>query len=317
MPGPAKKFGAILEPNRNSCILLAQSNKAMRCNLRRGVFVRLLLGISLLMAVLAGSFRVSAATQLVRMVNFAFQPSRLTNNVGDTVVWTNTTTTGHNVVSTDSAWDPSPLFTRPDTFSVTFTQPGTYNYFCSPHRSFGMTGAIVVQAAANQAPVVALTNPPPGLTLVAPATIVLGASASDPDGTIAGVEFFSGETSLGTSTTSPYSFTVNNLVGGAYSFTAKATDNLGLSTTSETVSVTVLEQSAPFRFSPTLSITNGTLALHLTVTPGMNYSIESAADFAGWQPVTNFLATQPEMEIGVPLVDPGKQFFRAKLLPNP
>ena len=122
------------------------------------------------------------ATHLVRMKNFAFDPESLTINVGDTVLWTNTTTTGHNVVSDTSAWPAPALFTRPGTFPFNFTEAGTYGYFCSPHKSFGMTGTIVVQGAANQQPIVALTNPPPGLTLAAPATIVLGASASDPMG---------------------------------------------------------------------------------------------------------------------------------------
>jgi hypothetical protein len=137
------------------------------------------------------------------MVNFNFQPQRLTINVGDTVVWTNTTTTGHDVVSTTGAWDPSGLFTRPGTFSVTFDQAGTNNYFCTPHRSFGMTGVITVEGAANQPPAVGLTSPQAGQTLPAPATVMLEASANDPDGSIASVEFFAGETSLGIVTASP------------------------------------------------------------------------------------------------------------------
>ena len=64
-----------------------------------------------------------------RMVNFSFQPQSLTINVGDTVLWTNTTTTGHNVVSDTSAWTASPLFTRPGTFPVTFTEKGELRIF--------------------------------------------------------------------------------------------------------------------------------------------------------------------------------------------
>jgi plastocyanin len=360
----------------------------------------------------AGSSAAQGATQVVRMVNFNFQPKELTINSGDTVVWTNTTTTAHDVTSTTGAWETSGLFTRPETFSVTFTEAGTYNYFCTPHRSFGMTGVITVQAAANQPPVVALTSPAPGTTMPAPATIVLEASANDPDGTIASVEFFAGDTSLGSvaatpysltvsnlaaatynfiakatdnlglSTTSaavsvtvsdaanqppvvsltspapgttmpapativleasandpdgtiasveffagdtslgsvaatPYSLTASNLAAGTYNFTAKATDNLGLSTTSAAVSVTVTAASSSIVFDPTLTISNGFITLRLTVTPGMSYAIESAADLAGWQSITNFVANQAKMDISVPLVDPGKQFFRAKLLPTP
>ncbi len=30
-------------------------------------------------------------------------------------------------------------------FEVTFTQPGTYPYYCNPHRSLGMMGTVIVE----------------------------------------------------------------------------------------------------------------------------------------------------------------------------
>src|SRR5512140_154840 len=107
----------------------------------------------------AGAPSASAATRVVQLVNFAFQPSVLTINAGDTVLWTNTTITSHNVVSSNSTWAASPFFTSPGTFSVTLANPGTYGYYCQPHQAFGMTGVITVQSAANQPPSVSLTNP--------------------------------------------------------------------------------------------------------------------------------------------------------------
>ena len=286
--------------------------------LRRTGNLRCCMTISITLCWMAFTLSVSGATNIVRMVNFAFQPQSLTIQVGDTVLWTNTTTTGHNVVSDSSpaAWPASALFTRPGTFPVTFTQPGTYGYFCSPHRSFGMTGTIVVQAAANQAPVVSLTNPAPGLTLAAPANVTLGASASDPDGTVASVEFFSGQTSLGSSSASPYSFTATDLPAGSYSFTATATDNLGLSTTSDAVALSVVTPG-PISFDSNLAIVNGTFALRLTVTPGLKYAIDAAGDLSGWQTLTNFVATSSVMQFAFPVNGIERRFFRAKLLPNP
>ena len=91
----------------------------------------------------------------------------------------------------------------------------------------------------NASPAVSITSPINNATFTAPATINIGATASDSDGTVATVEFFQGATKLGEDTTAPYSFTWSNVAAGNYSLTAKATDNAGATTTSSVVSITV------------------------------------------------------------------------------
>ncbi|HEX3488668.1 MAG TPA: cellulase family glycosylhydrolase, partial [Streptosporangiaceae bacterium] len=90
---------------------------------------------------------------------------------------------------------------------------------------------------------VALTSPASGATYTAPATIPLAATASESGGTIAKVEFFSatnsGTTLLGTSTTSPYTFSWTGVAAGTYSLTAEAFDATGATATSTAISVTV------------------------------------------------------------------------------
>src|SRR5436305_15345183 len=78
--------------------------------------------------------------------------------------------------------------------------------------------------AANVAPTVTLTSPADGATFTEPATVALSASASDSDGTVARVDFFSGATLIGSTTTAPYSASWNNVAAGTYSLTAVATD---------------------------------------------------------------------------------------------
>jgi plastocyanin len=77
-----------------------------------------------------------------------FQPANVTIPVGTTVTW-NWVNGFHNVTPTGN-----PSFTGsgnpvgpPETFSQTFTTPGTYLYFCIVHGtpSSGMRGTIVVQ----------------------------------------------------------------------------------------------------------------------------------------------------------------------------
>ncbi|GEM_PF-848761 len=121
------------------------------------------------------------------------------------------------------------------------------------HRTSGSFGWLMGQSGSappNQPPIVALTSPSNGATFTAPASITLAASASDTDGTVTQVEFFQGATLLGTDTTAPYAFSVTGLAAGAWSFTARATDDGGAATTSSAIGVTV---NAAANVPPTVS----------------------------------------------------------------
>ncbi|MFZ6658118.1 RHS repeat-associated core domain-containing protein, partial [Undibacterium sp. TJN19] len=96
---------------------------------------------------------------------------------------------------------------------------------------------VTVNVVNNNAPTVSLTANPVNAT--APATIILNATVADSDGSIAKVEFYNGGSLLSTVTTAPYRFNWNDVAGGTYSLTAKATDNLGASRISTPVTVTV------------------------------------------------------------------------------
>jgi chitinase len=91
----------------------------------------------------------------------------------------------------------------------------------------------------NQAPVVSITSPANNATFSAPATVSITANASDADGSVTKVEFFNGNTSLGSVTAAPYSYTWSNVAAGTYTITAKATDNGGAVTTSAAVTIVV------------------------------------------------------------------------------
>ena len=89
-------------------------------------------------------------------------------------------------------------------------------------------------------PAAAITSPENCATFTAPASVTLTASATDNSGTIAKVEFYSGATKLGETTTAPHSFTWNGVGMGTYALTAKAINNAGASYTSYPVKITVL-----------------------------------------------------------------------------
>ena len=62
--------------------------------------------------------------------------------IGTTVTWTNRDDIPHTVVSTDKVFKSKVLDTD-EKFSYTFTQAGSFPYFCSIHPK--MTGKVVVK----------------------------------------------------------------------------------------------------------------------------------------------------------------------------
>jgi len=76
----------------------------------------------------------AASTKSVDAMGYQFTPASLSIAVGDTVTWTNHDTAPHNIVVTDGPEKfTSPTLQTGQTFSHTFTQAGTYSYYCSIH----------------------------------------------------------------------------------------------------------------------------------------------------------------------------------------
>lgn len=127
----------------------------------------------------------------------------------------------------------------------------------------------------NTAPTVSLTSPSNGTSVNQPASITIAANATDADGSISKVEFYNGTTLLNTDNTAPYSFAWTGVVAGNYSITAKAFDNLGLTSTTTAVSVTVVN------VAPTVSLTSPTNNQVFATTPATVAIAANAADTDG------------------------------------
>jgi plastocyanin len=78
----------------------------------------------------------------VDIKNFAFNPTTLTVKVGTRVTWTNNDTVAHFVISDSGMTLSSGTMAPGQTYSVTFTTPGTTTYHCNIHPS--MIGTVVV-----------------------------------------------------------------------------------------------------------------------------------------------------------------------------
>jgi plastocyanin len=84
----------------------------------------------------------AADKQEVTIKDFAFHPKTLEISAGSTVTWTNADGDTHTVTSSNGAFT-SPALDSGETFSQTFTAPGTYNYFCALHPH--MTAQVIVK----------------------------------------------------------------------------------------------------------------------------------------------------------------------------
>jgi plastocyanin len=102
-----------------------------------------------------------AATFAVSITKSGFSPSGLTIAVGDTVVWTNSDTTGHQIES-KSAGFTSPLLAPGQTFSFTYTAAGRYAYQDKVVKK--LRGTVTVQGA---------TGPPISITGTASRGVVV------------------------------------------------------------------------------------------------------------------------------------------------
>ena len=194
-----------------------------------------------------------AATFPVRMSTnpLGFAPANLTINVGDTVTWSDVLGIHDTVSGTggvpDETWN-SGLMVPGQSFSFTFTRPGNYPYYCTPHWTLGMVGTIRVMAP-NSPPTVSFISPGDRADFPAPADITVEASASDSDGRVTQVELSMNGTSLGVFTGAPYRTTVRNLGPGNYTFSAVAMDDAG-ATGSASVSLTVSGQQPTITVPP-------------------------------------------------------------------
>ncbi|GAA4276161.1 hypothetical protein GCM10022259_08850 [Aquimarina mytili] len=97
----------------------------------------------------------------------------------------------------------------------------------------------------NQPPSVAITQPTNGQTFVAGSTITINANASDTDGNVLKVEFFSNGIKLGEDTTSPYRYEWSNVSTGNYMLTAKAVDDDNATGDATTVNISVGDVNPP------------------------------------------------------------------------
>ena len=152
---------------------------------------------------------------------------------------------GSTLIGTDTVtpfsinWTNVPSGTFALTAKATATKTGQPNQTAT---------SVPVNIVVNALPVVSLTSPSEGASLISPANITLNATVSDSDGTIASVKLFSSlsDVPMVTRTAPPYNFVLSDVQSVydqygtlGYFFYAVATDNRGAVSSSNYVRVTV------------------------------------------------------------------------------
>jgi Zn-dependent metalloprotease len=177
----------------------------------------------------------------------------------------------------------------------------------------GVTYRRGVYVSTNALPAVALTSPANGAVFTPSASITLTATASDADGTVSKVEFFEGSDIIGESLSSPFRFIWSGAPSGAHRLIARAIDNLGGSTDSDAVAITVGQAGGSVKLFATLN-PNHTLNVTVKGSPG-GYTLQQSTDLIRWTDLVPFtidatgtVAVNPS---GVPAKNQGL-FYRVR-----
>lgn len=201
--------------------------------------------------------------------------------------WNATYTITSTVSATDAGWN-GPIATNATNTSVgvqgTWSRATAGSAPPSPFpqpTDFALNGVRCTggTTSANLPPTISLTNPTGGQAFNQGTTINIGANASDPDGTVAKVEFLDGSTVIGTDTTSPFSFAWTNAATGTHSVSARATDNSGATTTTTPITITIVT-SNPGTTAPALHVSGN----HIVTANGATFRLlgvnRSSGEFA-------------------------------------
>src|SRR5258706_575701 len=160
--------------------------------------------------------------------------------------------------------------TSPYSFNWTNVAAGTYVLTAKATDSnAAVTTSAAVNITVDTPPTVSITAPANNAVFLPATNVTVTASAADADGTVASVDFLDGATLVGSVVApGPFTTTLSNLAAGTHTLTARATDNLGRSTTSAAVAIRV-------DAAPMVSITSP--ANNAVFTPPANITVTATA----------------------------------------
>ncbi|SFK69603.1 Ig-like domain-containing protein [Methylocapsa palsarum] len=150
----------------------------------------------------------------------------------------------------------------------------------------------------NQNPSITLISPLNNATATSPGSFLLQATASDPDGTVNRVEFYSNGFLVATVASPPYIYTLSSLAEGTYSLSARAFDNLNAysilatalvtvsnpssTSTSPPVYETVWNTTTPSKSTSSFNVQAGDLLVATAMTEDSSVSVSISGGALNW-----------------------------------
>jgi plastocyanin len=248
------------------------------------------IGVAVTVASASAATRMVAATGSLR-----FDPSDLTINVGDTVVFSGGANF-HTVTGRTNDPNPDPFcgMHRFTTCSRTFNTLGTFHYYCIPHEIAGMTGVIRVVSG--------VTSP---LTVV-----TRGRGTVTPD--LDGLELLVGNSYTITAVPAP-GFAFVNWTGGVTSSTARLTFTMSSNLVLEANFVDVLRPTVAITSPPANArFTNGTLTLSGSARDNSDVTVEYRVETATFTNDYQMVSGTTNWSVGLSALTPGAYRFRAR-----
>jgi len=148
---------------------------------------------------------------------------------------------GYHLYYGNSSGNYTTMIDVPNTTTATVLNLPTHQTYFSVVTAYDSTGIEsfpsneVSFVVPNLPPVVNITNPVNGTAFNGPRSLSISANATDPDGTVAKVEFYEGTTLLGSVWAAPFSITWDAVPVGSHQVFAVAYDNDGAATQSAPV----------------------------------------------------------------------------------
>ena len=213
------------------------------------------------------------------------------------------------LIATDTTAPYTATWTATGTGSVTLTARATDNDGATTN-----SAGVTVNLVSNLPPSVTLTSPANNAIFTAPTSIVLAATASDADGSVAKVEFFAGMQLLATVTAAPYTTTWSNVLPGNYTVIATATDDNGATTSAQAmIAVGGVSVAITSLMSGQAFIAPASFALSATAATSAG-TIVSVQLFDGAQSLGTFTNNVTPLAVTLPLtaVAAGMHTYTAK-----
>jgi len=261
----------------------------------------------------------SAATTnvLVGMGGDIFTPATVSINVNDSIIWnwqgfSHSTTSGTNN-HPSGLWD-SGVFSTPHFFTNTFTNAGTFSYYCSIHYFLNMTGQVLV-ASSTLPPTLAITNPLNGAVFAAPANVTIQAGVTNGSSAVTNVQFLANNTLLASESSGPFSTVANDLAAGDYTLSAIARDNNGLAATNS-VGISVITPMSVVLTNDSIPSANN-FQFSYSADVGLNYVVQRSEDLLTWNALATNKATSNPVLFDDSNATNSLDFYRVGRLPNP